>query len=514
MFPGTFATLTPDKPAVIMSDSGAVLTYAELDDRSVRLANVLREAGLRPGDGVALLAENRLEFHVVYWAAMRSGLYFTPLNHHLTAAEIVHIVNDCGAKALVVSSGVAAIATALLGRTPQVAIRLAVGGPVAGYDDIVASLAGASPEPAADQTRGAELLYSSGTTGQPKGITVPLPGRPVDAYVNPLKRLFGAGYGIAGDTVYLSPAPLYHTAPLRFTGLVHEAGGTVVVMPRFDATAALAAIERYRVTHSQWVPTMFVRMLKLPDDQRLAHDLSSHRVAVHAAAPCAVEVKRKMIEWWGPLVEEYYTGSEGLGLTMIDSATWLRRPGSVGRSVLGVLHVCGDDGEELPAGQVGTVYFERRAFPFTYRNDPEKTRQARHPEHENWGTAGDLGYVDADGFLFLTDRADFTIISGGVNIYPQEVENALALHAAVLDLAVFGIPDPEMGEQVMAVVQPAPQVAVGPDLERELLAYLRERIAHYKVPRRIDFVDTLPRAATGKLRKHRLRETYLAGARG
>jgi long-chain acyl-CoA synthetase len=508
LFPGTFAALTPDKAAVVMSDSGALLTYTELDERSTRLARAFRDAGLRTGDGVALLAENMVEFHVVYWAAMRSGLYFTPIDHHLTTPEIAHIVDDCEARALIVSTTFAEVAAELLDRTPHVTFRLAVGGPLQAHAEFSAAIAAVPPEPLPDQPRGAELLYSSGTTGRPKGITMPMPGEQVDRHRNPVHRLFGGRYGIDADTVYLSPAPLYHTAPMRFTGMVHEVGGTVVVMPRFDAAAALEAIERYGVTHSQWVPTMFVRMLKLPDEKRLTHDLSSHRVAIHAAAPCAAEVKRKMIEWWGPILEEYYSGSEGLGLTMIDSATWPHKPGSVGRAVLGVLHVCDDHGNELPPGQVGLVYFERNQFPFAYHNDPERTRQARHPQHENWGTTGDIGYVDEDGFLFLTDRTDFTIISGGVNIYPQEVEDALTLHPAVLDLAVFGLPDPDMGEQVVAVVQPAPGVTTGPELERELLTYLRERIAHYKVPRRIDFVAELPRAATGKMRKHTLREKY------
>jgi fatty-acyl-CoA synthase len=292
--------------------------------------------------------------------------------------------------------------------------------------------------------------------------------------------------------------------------MIQQVGGTVVVMPRFDPAAALEAIERYRATHSQWVPTMFVRMLKLPAEQRQAYDVSSLRVAVHAAAPCPVEVKQAMIEWWGPILNEYYAATEAIGITVIDSPTWLSKPGSVGRALLGVLHVCDDEGKELPAGEVGLVYFEREVLPFAYHNDPDKTRKAQHPDHPNWGTTGDVGYVDDDGFLFLTDRKAFMIISGGVNIYPQEVENALTLHPAVLDVAVIGVPDEEMGEQVKAVVQPAPGVAAGPELEGELLGFLRERIAHYKVPRSIDFVTELPRTATGKLQKHKIRERYLA----
>ncbi len=510
MYPGTFAATTPDKAAVVMSDTGGTLTYAQLEERSVRLARTLHDGGLRPGDDVALLAENGLRTYEVFWAAMRSGLYVTPINHHLTADEVAYILRDCGAKAVIVSTSMADTAVDILPDTPDVTLRLAFGGPVADHDDYEDALAAAPPERLPEQPRGRDMLYSSGTTGRPKGVKAPLPGTQVDEAGDPLIGLFGPLYGFDADTVYLSPAPLYHAAPLRFGAMIHQVGGTVVVMPRFDPAAALEAIDTYRVTHSQWVPTMFVRMLKLPDDQRLAHDLSSHRVAVHAAAPCPVEVKHAMIDWWGPILQEYYAATEAIGITMIDSPTWLSRPGSVGRSLLGVLHVCADDGTELPTGEVGLIYFERDALPFAYHNDPDKTRAAQHPQHPNWGTTGDIGYVDADGFLFLTDRKAFMIISGGVNIYPQEVESALTLHPAVLDLAVFGIPDPEMGEQVKAVVQVADGVEASPGLERELLGFLRDRIAHYKVPRSVDFVAQLPRTETGKLQKHELRERYRA----
>jgi len=281
-----------------------------------------------------------------------------------------------------------------------------------------------------------------------------------------------------------------------------------VVMERFDARYALELIERHKITHGQFVPTMFVRMLKLPEAVRTRYDLSSHRVAVHAAAPCSIEVKQAMIDWWGPILQEYYAATEAIGITMIDSPTWLTKPGSVGRSMLGIVHICDEGGGELPLGKPGLVYFERDVLPFAYHNDPERTRQAQHPDHDNWGTTGDIGYLDEDGFLFLTDRQSFMIISGGVNIYPQEIENALTLHPKVLDLAVIGIPDDEMGQQVKAVVQPAAGVDAGPELEWELLEFLRARIAHFKVPSSIDFVADLPRTATGKLQKHRLTARY------
>jgi long-chain acyl-CoA synthetase len=513
VYPGTYAATTPDKSAVVMADTGATLTYAQLDERSIRLSRALHDAGLRPGDDVALLSENTLQYYEVFWAAIRSGLYVTAINQHLTASEVSYIVGDCGARALVVSSTLAAIAQDIVPTTPAVELRLAVGGGVPGYDDYEQALAAASAEPLPVQPRGRDLLYSSGTTGLPKGVKAPLPENQVHEGGDPLLDLFGPLYGFDADTVYLSPAPLYHAAPLRFGGMIHQVGGTVVVMPKFEPAAALAAVERYAVTHSQWVPTMFVRMLKLPDDVRSRHDLSTHRAAVHAAAPCPAEVKQQMIEWWGPILQEYYAATEAVGLTVIDSATWLKHPGSVGKSLLGVVRICDDDGRELPVGEVGVIYFEREVLPFAYHNDPEKTAKAQHPEHPNWGTTGDVGYLDDEGFLFLTDRKAFMIISGGVNIYPQEIENALTLHPSVLDLAVIGIPDDEMGEQVKAVVQPAPGVTPGPELERELLDFLRERIARYKVPRSIDFVAELPRTATGKLQKHKIREDHMAAVR-
>ncbi|MDQ4117846.1 MAG: acyl-CoA synthetase [Actinomycetota bacterium] len=512
MFPGTHARTHPDKPAVIQPESGRTLTYAELDDRSARLAHVLHDAGLRRGDHIAFLSDNAPEVFEIYWAALRSGLYVTGINHHLAPAEVAYIVDDCGARVLLVSAAKADVAHALTGQVPRVERRFAFGGVVEGFEDYDAALSYAPDVPLADQPRGADMLYSSGTTGRPKGIKPTLPDRQVDEAGDLYTAVFGPMYGFGADTVYYSPAPVYHAAPLRFGGIVHALGGTVVMPQRFDPEAALWAIETYRVTHSQWVPTMFVRMLKLPDEVRERYDVSSLRVAVHAAAPCPVDVKHKMIDWWGPILQEYYSSTEGNGVTFIDSGQWLDRPGSVGRAGLGVIRICDDDGAELPAGEVGTVYFERESVPFEYHNDPEKTREGQHPEHENWSTTGDVGYLDADGFLFLTDRKAFMIISGGVNIYPQEVEDCLTLHPKVYDVAVIGVPDPEMGEQVKAVVQPAVGVTTGPELAEELLGFVRERIAHYKAPRSVDFWDTLPRSATGKLVKHEIKKQYPASA--
>ncbi len=508
MYPGTYAATSPQQAAAIMADGSETLTYAQLDERSARLARLLYELGLRRGDNVALLSENNLRYYEAYWAALRSGLYLTAVNHHLQQAEISYILNDCGAQVLIVSAGKAAQALAVAGETPGIGSRFAFGGQVPGHEDYERALAASSPEPLADTRVGADMLYSSGTTGLPKAIKLPLQERRVDEPGDPLTTVFGRMYGFDRDTVYLTPAPLYHAAPLRFGGFVQALGGTVVLLPSFDPVAALQTIERYRITHSQWVPTMFVRMLKLPDEQRLGHDLSSHRLAIHAAAPCPVDVKRAMIDWWGPILQEYYAATEGNGVTFVDSGQWLKKPGSVGQAGLGTLRICAEDGTELPTGEIGLVYFERETVPFTYHNDPAKTREAQHPDHPTWTTTGDIGYLDDDGYLFLTDRRAFTIISGGVNIYPQEIENVLALHPKVFDIAVIGVPDPEMGEQVKAVVQPAPGVTPSPELAEELLSYVRDRIAHYKTPRSVDFVTDLPRTATGKLQKGKLRAQY------
>ncbi len=507
MYPGTYAESMPDRLAAVMHETGETITYRELNERSIRLARLLHETGLRPGDTIAMVSDNDLHYFEVYWAALRSGLYFTPVNWHLSAEESAYIVDDSQAKVLIVSAEVAGLAEYLAERTPGVERRLAFGGPVKGYEDYEAALASSSSEPLPEEPLGADMLYSSGTTGRPKGIRPDREPRTV-AEGAPLAALVAALWGFESDTVYLSPAPLYHAAPLRFCSFVQMKGGTVVVLKRFDPEQALAAIERHRVTHSQWVPTHFVRMLKLPEEVRSRYDRSSLTSAIHAAAPCPVEVKRQMIEWWGPVVHEYYAATEAHGMTIIFGEEWLTKPGSVGRGVVGTVRICNDEGALLPPGEVGTVYFEREELPFRYYNDEAKTREAQHPRHPTWTTTGDVGYLDEDGYLFLTDRKTFMIISGGVNIYPQEVENCLTLHPAVTDVAVIGVPDDEMGEAVLAVVQPAPGVSAGPDLERELIQYVRAHIAHYKAPRRVLFTDNLPRTPTGKLRKHLLRERF------
>lgn len=507
MYPGSHAQSTPEKPAVIMAGSGRVVTYRELDEHSAKFARVLYDAGLRPGDVLALLSDNAPECFELYWAAMRSGLYITAMNRHLGAEELAYIVQDSGARALVASASLSSVAEALVPLTPEVERRFVFGGEITGYESYVGALETAGPR-LIDQPRGAEMLYSSGTTGKPKGVRTPLPDRQVDDPGDLLVTLFQKMYGLDSDDVYLSPAPVYHAAPLRWCGVFHALGATVVMMEKFDAEAALRSIQHYQVTATQMVPTMFVRMLKLPAQVRESYDVSSLKVAVHAAAPCPADVKRQMISWWGPILHEYYSSTEGNGATFIDTEQWLRKPGSVGRSALGPIHICDDSGNELPNGEVGLVYFEREELPFVYHNAPEKTRSAQHPQHPNWTAIGDVGYVDDDGYLFLTDRKSFMIISGGVNIYPQEVEDVLVLHPAVHDVAVIGVPDPEMGEQVKAVVTPGDGIDPDTDLEQELIEHVRGRVAHYKAPRSVDFVDELPRTSTGKLVKRKLRERY------
>lgn len=506
MYPGAYAATTPDKPALIMASTGVTVTYGELEQRSIQIAHYFRSLGLRRGDHLALVSTNEAEIFEIYWAALRSGLYFTAVNSHLTAAEVAYIVDDCQAKAVIFSASLAETAgDELIAATPNVQHRLVFGGDIPGHRRLDLAIADMPTIPPADQPRGADMLYSSGTTGKPKGIEPHLPDRQVHEPGDTMTALASTRWGFHEHTVYLSPAPLYHAAPLRTCAAVHALGGTVVVMDRFDAETALALIETHRVTHSQWVPTMFVRMLKLPDQVRARYDLSSLQVAIHAAAPCPVDVKRAMIDWWGPILLEYYSSTELNGMTLITTDEWRRKPGSVGRDgVIGTAHICADDGTEVPAGQVGLLYFERDELPFRYHNDPDKTRQAQHPAHPTWTTTGDMGYLDEDRYLFLTDRKSFMIISGGVNIYPQEIESCLTLHPDVLDIAVIGEPHPEMGESVLAVVQLADITSDEIDAEASLRELASQRLAGYKRPKRYLFVDQLPRTPTGKLVKHRI----------
>ena len=511
MYPGKWAELTPDKPAVINSETGAAIGFRELDRRSNRLARLFRERGLRPGDHIAMFLENDIRFFEAAWAALRSGLYLTTVNRYLSAEEAAYIVNDCGARALISSRRLAAVAREMPVRTPNCDLLLALDG-VDGFEDFDEARDQHPPEPLQRQPRGEFMFYSSGTTGRPKGIEHRLSGTEVSDR-NDTYAFHANHWGFDTNTVFLSPAPLYHAAPAVLSVSTQAHGGTSVIMPTFDASAALAAMEIYRVNRSQWVPTMFVRLLRLPAAERARYDLSSHRFAVHAAAPCPVEVKKQMLDWWGPIIHEYYAGSEQNGSTHVGPEEWLKYPGTVGKPIFGTLHICDDDGIELPVGEVGTIYFEQ-AKPFRYHNDAEKTFEAQHPLHANWTSLGDVGYVNDEGYLFLVDRKSFTIISGGVNIYPQEIEDALILHPKVMDVAVIGVPNEEMGEEVKAVVQLTEGVAGSAAVEQELVAYARLQLAHYKCPRSFDFVDELPRLPTGKLYKDALKDRYWRDAGG
>jgi long-chain acyl-CoA synthetase len=496
------------KAATIEAATGRTRSYGELEDRSARLAHVFGRAGIGQQGHVAALLPNCLEYLDVAWATQRSGIYLTPVNWHLTAGEAGYIISDCDAQALVTSPGLATMALPGAVTLASPGLRLITGGVGAGEgsEDLEAAIASSSAEPIRPEVEGTLMFYSSGTTGRPKGILRPWVAEPYGTGRR-LEKLMAGPFGFGADSVYLCPAPLYHAAPIGWSLGTQRLGGTVVVMERFDALETLRLIEEYRVTHVQMVPTMFVRLLKLSDSERNRHDLSSLRCVIHAAAPCPVEVKSRMIDCLGPIIHEYYSSSEGNGFTMIDSEDWLAHPGSVGRPTAGVVHIVDEDGKELPPGQVGTIYFEGTPT-FEYHNDPDKTAQAFN--EQGWSTLGDMGSVDDDGYLYLSDRRTNLILSGGVNIYPQEIENELALHPAVLDVAVIGVPDREMGQQVKALVQPADPSVGGPALEAELIAYCRTRLAGFKCPRSVEFVSELPRLPSGKLAKRLLIEHYAA----
>jgi acyl-CoA synthetase (AMP-forming)/AMP-acid ligase II len=505
--PGIIAAERPDKIAYVMAESGLTVTYAELERTSNQGAHLFRSLGLERGDHIAILLENHPRFLQICWAAQRAGLYYTAISWRLQQGEVEYIVNNCEAKVFITSLPRRAVVEPLQDRMPGVIGRYMLDGVIEGYQSWEAALAAQPTHPIADESEGQAMLYSSGTTGYPKGVKKPLPEEPFGGA--PGIAVLGPLYGADSDSVYLSPAPLYHAAPLGFTMTCLRQGTQVVVMEHFEPEAALQCIEQYRATHSQWVPTMFVRMLKLPEEVRARYDLSTLRCAIHAAAPCPIPIKEQMIEWWGPVLYEYYAGTEGNGFVQLNSTEWLAHKGSVGRPLNCELHICDDDGNELPVGESGTIYFGGGG-QFEYYNDPEKTAGSRHPK--GWTTLGDVGYLDEDGYLYLTDRKHFMIISGGVNIYPQEAENVLITHPAVMDVAVFGVPNEEFGEEVKAVVQPRDMNAAGPELAHQLMAYCRQHLSHVKCPRSVDFRAELPRHPTGKLYKRLLKDEYWAKA--
>jgi long-chain acyl-CoA synthetase len=489
-----------DKHALVMGASGETRTYRQLEEASNRVAQLLRARGLRTGDRVAVLLVNRPAWYEVVWGALRAGLYVTPVNFHLAAAEAGYIVADCGARALVADAGLADTVASMGADLDGAGTRLAVGGELPGFEPYAEAVAAMPADPIGDETEGSWMLYSSGTTGRPKGVKPPLRGDALGA-PQPFASLLVGLYGFSESTVYLSPAPLYHAAPAGWTTMTQRLGGTAVVMERFDAEEWLALVERHRATHSQLVPTHLVRLLKLPEEVRHRYDLSSLQLVVHAAAPCPPEVKRAALEWLGPIVHEFYSGSEGSGFCAIGPEEWLDHPGSVGRSLMGAVHILDEDGEAVPVGEDGQVWFES-ATRFEYHGDPAKTSTAWNDR--GWSTMGDIGRLDADGYLYLTDRVANTIISGGVNIYPREAEDILIVHPAIHDVGVVGVPDGEMGQRVVAFVQLEPGADAGDALAAELIAWCRARLSHYKCPTEVRFLDELPRLPTGKLLKRAL----------
>jgi long-chain acyl-CoA synthetase len=491
-----------NSPALIVAD-GRTISYGELHTRSQRVAALLHEAGLCRGDGVAIVLPNRPEFLEVAWACQLSGLYYTPVNTHLTFDEVAYIVADCEARAVFIDSSLGGLA-ALIGDR-NLDVNVSVGGSLPGWRGYEKSLATAGDAPPASD--GTEMLYSSGTTGKPKAVRRPLPTDNGSWAQAVLELALRRGYGMTSKSVYLSPAPLYHAAGINYTMAVNRVGAASIIMGKFDAETVLRLIETHRVTHAQFVPTMFVRLLKLPGAVRQRHDISSLECVWHAAAPCPVDVKHQMMAWFGPIIHEYYGGTEGFAGSTINPREWLAHPGSVGKPLTAV-HITADDGTELPVGAPGEIYFEGGP-DFEYFKDPAKTVSIRN--ERGWRTLGDVGYVDDDGYLYLTDRSTFMVVSGGVNIYPQEAENLLVMHPKLVDAAVFGVPNDEFGEEVKAVVQPVDGIAPGPALEAELIEYCRAHLAAYKCPRTVEFDPQLPRDPNGKLYKRRIRERYWQG---
>jgi fatty-acyl-CoA synthase len=486
-----------------MGASGEAVTFAELDAKGNQIAQLLRASGIQTGQHIAMMLKNCREFIEVVFGCSRAGVVFTPISTHLKKEETAYIINNCNARLFIASASLADVATEAAEHAPELLRKFIVGGETAGFEDWQSAVASQPSDEISDQSLGVPMLYSSGTTGKPKGIFRAPQNTDLDA-PHPLK-LVGAYYGFSDTTVYLSPAPLYHSAPLFYNTLNMTGGGTSIIMDRFDPEQALALIERYEVTHSQWVPSMFIRMLKLPEGIRERYDVSSMQRAIHAAAPCPIDIKRQMINWWGPVICEYYSSTEGVGFTLIDSEDWLAHPGSVGRPLTGVPKILDDEMKVLAPGEIGQIYFDEIGR-FEYFDEPGKTDEAF--DTRGWGTVGDMGYLDADGYLYLTDRKNFMIITGGVNVYPAEIEGLLVTHPQIADAAVFGIPNEEYGEEVKAVVQLLDHEEAGDALSGDLILWMKERLSSVKVPKSVDFMEQLPRMDNGKLYKRHLMDAY------
>jgi long-chain acyl-CoA synthetase len=506
MHPSEHAKETPNKPAYILAPSGEMVTYAQLDDASLRGAQFLRSVGVGAGDHIALFMENNRHYLQIVWAAQRCGVIVTPISSHSKTAEVLYILGNSDAKLFIISRKLAAVAAEIKAGAREIAHFLIVDGAEAGYTSWENALKSQAPLPVADECAGALMLYSSGTTGSPKGVYPKWSAdRPI-GYMDSGQQLIKKYFNFDQNSVFLSPAPLYHAAPLIANLVVMFSGGTSIIMERFDTELSLALIDKYSVTHSQWVPIMFIRMLKLPAEVRARYRLNSQRYVLHAAAPCPKETKLEMIKWWGEVIYEYYSSTENLGMTVLDTSQWMTHQGSVGRPLGCKLHVLNDAGGEVPIGETGNVYFESTGVGFEYYKEPEKTSSSTN--ERGWVTIGDIGYLDAEGYLYLTDRKNFMIISGGVNIYPQEVENVLIQHPKVSDVAVFGIPNAEFGEEVKAVVQPRDTNVSQAVLAQELITWCKERLSGIKCPKTIDFATTLPRLENGKLYKREIAQSY------
>jgi len=499
----------PDHLALVDPDEGHH-SAGELLASCNQLVHGLRAMGLKPGDSVAMLLPNSVEVFELYLAIGQAGFYLVPINWHLVGPEIAYIVQDCEAKVFVAHARFAEHAKAAADEIDFPAEgRFAVGGEIPGFRPYEELKAGQPTDDPPDRTAGLVMNYTSGTTGKPKGVRRPLPGTDPET----------AGNGFGGmlflfrlqpfdDNVHIVGSPLYHTAVLVFAGAAIHIGHTVVVMDKWTPERMLYLIEKYRVTNTHMVPTQFVRLLNLPEDERNKYDVSSLRHMIHAAAPCPPDVKRKMIEWWGPVIDEYYAASEGGG-TIVFADEWLEHPGTVGRAwPISEIKILDDGGNELPPGEVGTVYMYMQTGDFEYYKDKEKTERSRKGKYF---TVGDVGYLDEDGWLYLSDRKIDMIISGGANIYPAEIENELIMHPKVADVAVFGIPHDDWGEEVKAVIEPIEGVEGNAELEREILEWASSRLAKYKMPRSIDFTTEMPRDPNGKLYKRKLRDPYWEG---
>ncbi|MEO9137917.1 MAG: acyl-CoA synthetase [Jatrophihabitans sp.] len=494
----------PDLTAVI-DPAGREVGYAELAAKADRYGRGLQALGLGHGDVVVVMLPNSIELVAVYFAALQCGLYIVPINWHLTGPEVAYIVEDSDAKAFIGHqrfAGAVTVAAANLDAERRFAV-----GSIDGFRPLAdLEVDGGRPD---NRTQGAPMVYTSGTTGLPKGVKRPLTGANPDDVPLAASGFF-AGFRILpfDDNVHICGSPLYHTAVLNFVGISIQLGHTAVLMERFDAQEMLRLIDRYRVTHSHMVPTQFNRLLALPAEVRAEYDVSSLRTMIHGAAPCPNEVKRAMLDWWGPVVVEYYAATEGGGATIF-ADEWLAKPGSVGRPwSYSVIKILDDAGDEVPANQTGLVYMQMGGSSFAYHKSAEKTREARVGE---LFTVGDIGYLDEDGYLFLCDRKSDMIISGGVNIYPAEIEGELVVHPAVADVAVYGIPDDQWGEAIKAVIQLAPGVVANEELTEQIRAFAAARLARYKLPKVVEYIDELPRDDNGKLYKRTLRDADWAG---